>query len=185
MTPTQDFGDFPLTTVKDLPNVTVAFPGEHWSDGKASEVIVPGECVIPMSSAGKKYWQRAASGAVDPRSAVALRTVQIPDIRGGGFYGDQVGPNAIMNTAIKVDEYVHAYRSGAFHLTLFEAAAYVPGDMLMWDPGATRANGKGGTGAWKKTATAANAFFEVEEFRPNPGSTTEGILTVKTLRSQF
>lgn len=185
MTPTQDFGDFPLTTTRDLPNVTVAFPGEHWSDGKASETIVPGEAVIPMNSGGKKYWARAAAGAVDPRSAIALRTVQIPDTSNGSFYGDQVGPNAIMNTAIVRDEYVHAYRSGAFHLTLFVAAAFIPGDYLTWNPAGVRANGKGGTGAWEKTATVANAFFEVEEFRANPGSTNEGILTVKTLRSQF
>jgi predicted RecA/RadA family phage recombinase len=185
MTP-PDFGDFPLSSTQNLPNVTVAFPGEHWSDGKASEVIVPGECVVPLSSGGKKYWQRAAaSGVVDPRASIALRTVQIPDTRSGGAYGDQTGPNAIMNTAIKVGEYVHAYRSGAFHLTLFEANTYVPGDLLAWDPNAVRANNKGGNGAWKKTTNPSAAFFEVDEFRTNPGSTTEGILTVKSLRSQF
>lgn len=180
-----DFSTFKLASTKDLPNVSVAFPGEHWSDGRAAEVIVPGELVVPTSSGGKKFWARAAAGAVDPRSAIALRTVQIPDTRSGGFYGDQTGPNEIMNTAIKVGEYVHAYRSGAFHLTLFVAAAYLPGDMLAWNPTGARANGKGGVGAWEKTTVAANAFFEVEEFRATPGSTTEGILTVKSLRSQF
>lgn len=182
---TDTFSTFKLASTEALPNIAVAFPGEHWSDGKAGEAIVPGELVIPSNSGGKLTWLRAASGAVDVRAAVALRTVQIPDGRTAGAYGDQVGPNEIVNTTIAVGEYVHAYRTGAFQLTLFVAAAYVPGDLLMFNPAGVRANGKGGTGAWQKTAVSANAFFEVVEFRPTPGSTTEGILTVKSLRSQF
>ena len=182
-----EFGSFQIQGVAKLPNISVAFPGEHWSDGKATEVIVPGELIVPVNAAGKKGWARAAAGAVDPRACVALRTVQIPDSRGGSVYGEASGPNEIMNTAIQAGDWVHAYRSGAFHLTLITpSAAYVPGDLLTWDPAGARPAGKGGTGSWTRVgAVADNAFFEVEMFRPIPGTPTEGILTVKTLRSQF
>lgn len=183
-----DIGSFPLADVPagattQLPNVTVAFPGEHWSDGKASEVIVPGEMVVPLNSGGKLYWQRAASGAVDPRSAIALRTVQIPDVNTGP---NALGPNQIMNQALAVGEYVHAYRSGAFHLSLVKPdSTYAPGDLIGWDPAGTRPTGKSGTGSWGKTSTAANALFEVQEWRPYSHNGQEGILTVRSLRGQF
>lgn len=182
-----NYGDFKLDSVAGLPNVSVAFPGEHWSDGKASELIVPGELIVPIASGGKKYWEIAASGALDPRACIALRTVQIPDTNRGSVYSEAIGPNEIMNTAIQPHEWVHAYRSGAFHLTLIKPdAGYAPSQLLTWDPTAARPTGKGGTGAWTRTgATSSNAFFEVEEFRPLPGTPGEGILTVKSLRSQF
>lgn len=190
MTP-PDQGAFPISAapggaVKNLPNVTVAFPGEHWSDGKAAEVIVPGELVVPVNSGGKLYWQRAASGAVDPRAAVALRPVMIPDTNGGSLYGQPLGPNEIVNLPIQVGEYVHAYKSGAFHLTLIKPdATYAPADLIGWDPAGTRPAGKGGTGSWGKTGVAANALFEVQEWRPYSTDRTEGVLTVRSLRGQF
>lgn len=178
-----DTGAFPLTGVANLPNVTVAFPGEHWSDGKAAETIVPGELVVPINSGGKLYWQRAASGTVDPRAAVALRTVQIPDVNTGPSAS---GPNEIVNQAIVVGEYVHAYHSGAFHLTLVTPAAdYGPGDLIGWDPAAARPTGKAGNGAWKKVANAAQAMFTVQEWRPYSANGQEGVLTVRSLRGQF
>lgn len=183
-----DHGAFPLADVPggvttQLPNVTVAFPGEHWSDGKASEVIVPGELVVPVNSGGKLYWQRAASGAVDPRAAVALRTVQVPDVNTGP---NAKGPNEIVNTAIQVGEYVHAYHSGAFHLTLVAPDdTYGPSDLIGYDPDGDRPTGKGGTGSWGKVGSAADAFFEVQEWRPYSHDGREGILTVRSLRGQF
>lgn len=183
-----DNGSFPLADVADgattqLPNVTVAFPGEHWSDGKASETIVPGEMIVPLNSGGKLFWQRAASGAVDPRSAIALNTVQVPDVNTGPT---AKGPNEIVNTAIPVGQYVHAYHSGAFHLTLVAPDnTYGPGDLIAWDPNGARPTGKGGTGSWGKTAVAANAMFEVQEWRPYSSDGQEGILTVRSLRGQF
>lgn len=188
MPPTVDpnYGSFQLTSVADLPNCTVAFPGEHWSDGKAGEVITPGSLVIPSASAGKKIWGLASAGTLDPRASIALKCVQIPDSRGGSIYGDQLGPNVLVNRPIVVGEYVHAYRSLAAQLTLFTpSSAYVPGDLLTWDPTGARPTGKTGTGSWKRGGTAANSFFEVEEFRPLASAPTEGVLTVKSLRSQF
>lgn len=183
-----EFGSFQLDAARFalLPNVTVAFPGEHWSDGKATETILPGELVVPTSSGGKLYWSRAASGASDPRAAIALRTVQVPDINPGSEYSAQLGPNEIMNRAIPAQEYVHAYRSGSFHLTLIKPdSAYAPGQFIDWDPAGTRPTGKAaGTGSWRKTVTGANAFFEVQGWRPLNADATLGVLTVKSLRTQ-
>lgn len=184
MTP-PDSGSFPLTGVAQLPNVTVAFPGEHWSDGKASEVIVPGELVVPINSGGKLYWQRAASGTLDPRSAIALQPITIPDTNPGSIYNEALGPNEIVNRSIAVGSYVHAYHSGAFHLTLIKPdTAYAPGDLIDWDPSGTRPAGKAGVGSWRRGAAAANALFTVQEFR-SVNALGEGILTVRSLRGQF
>ena len=183
MTP-PDVGAFPLTSVANLPNVTVAFPGEHWSNRKAAEVIVPGEAVVPISSGGKLYMQRAGSAAAGSRQlAIALRTVQIPDVNTGP---SALGPNQIVNQSIAVGDYVHVYYSGAFHLTLVVPDnAYAPGDLITWDPDGTRPTGKGGTGAWKRGGTETDSLFEVLEWRPVNTAKTEGILTVRSLRGQF
>jgi hypothetical protein len=181
-----DHGAFPITGVGNLPNVTVAFPGEHWSDGKAAVAITPGSMVVPQNSAGKKYWGIAASGTVDPRAAIALNCVMVPDASSGGEYYQPLGPNEIVNRVIPIGAYVHAYHSGSFHLTLIEAAAYVPSDLIGWDPAATRLTGKAaGTGAWKKVTNPAYALFVVDEWRPYGNVVNEGVLTVRSLRGQF
>ncbi len=179
-----DTGSFALTGVEDLPNVTVAFPGEHWSDGKASGAITPGSLVVPTASGQHRYWSVAASGTVDVRAAIALRTVQAPDVNNGPSAS---GPNEIVNTTIANGEYVHAYRSGAFHLTLVKPSAtdYQPGTLIGWDPAGTRPTGKSGTGSWGKVTNSAYALFEVVEFRPYSSNGQEGVLTVRSLRSQF
>ena len=183
----QDFGAFPLSDVAHLPNVTVAFPGEHWSNRKANEVIVPGEAVIPVNSGGALAMRRAhAADQGDPRLAIALREVMVPDINPGSIYNPTLGPNEIRNLALPVGAYVHAYYSGAFHLTLCQARAWVGGEMVAWDETAARPPSKGlsGTGNWIVTTDPTKAFFEVMEFRPVNAS-NEGILTVRSLRSQF
>lgn len=186
-----DFGSFQLTSVAKLPNVTVAFPGEHWSDGKAipsgnASAIVPGTLVVPIASAGKRYWTPAAAGAVDLRACIALRPVSPPDVNPGSEYNPQLTPNDIMNLPLAAGSYVHAYRSGAFHLTLIAAdASYAPGDFVTWDPAATPVAGKAGPGAWKKTATPANAWAEVVDWRPLTSDNTVGVLTVHSLRVQM
>jgi hypothetical protein len=178
-----DVGIFPLTSVKDLPNVTVAFPGEHWSNRKATEDIVPGEAVVPVNNAGKLGVRRALAADPITQVAIALRTVQIPDVNTGA---GSLGPNEIMNQKILTGDYVHTWYSGAFHLTLVVPAVYVPGELIGWAAAGVRPTGKGGTGAWAKNAAAdIDSFFEVMEWRPVNVAGTEGILTVRSLRGQF
>lgn len=175
-------GSFPLTGVAALPNVTVAFPGEHWSDAKAAEDITPGEAVTTMASGGKLYVVRASSGTLDPRTAIALRTVATPDVNTGP---GSLGPNEIMNADILEGEYVHRYYSGAFHLTLITPDdSYAPGDLIDWDAAGARPTGKTGSGSWRKTSTVARAMFEVIQFRPYNEDADEGILTVRSFRTQ-
>jgi hypothetical protein len=187
-------GNFALTGTKNLPNVTVAFPGEHWSDRKATELIVPGEAVVPVKisgstpgghTPGNKLGMRRAASAAEAKglqAAIALRTVQVPDVNVGP---GSLGPNEIMDQAIQIGEYVHAYYSGAFHLTLITPdTTWGAADLVEWDPAGARPAGVGGTGSWKKASAATNAVFEVQEWRP-VGTAGEGILTVRSLRSQF
>ena len=176
-------GNFPLSGVAKLPNVTVAFPGEHWSRAKAQEPIVPGEAVVEVNQGGVLYVKRAAAADSDSkRVAIALRTVQVPDVNTGP---GQIGPNEIVNQLIPVGEYVHTYFSGAFHITLIKPDTYAPADLIGWDPAAARPTGKGGTGAWVKAADEDSALFSVQEFRPVNPAKTEGLLTVRSLRGQF
>lgn len=177
-------GAYPLTGVAKLPNVSIAFPGEHWSDAIASGSIVPGEAVVPTQLAGRRYMVRATTAQAGSRQlAIALRVHDIPDVNTGP---NALGPNELVNQTILNGEYVHAWYSGVFHLTLFEPAAYVPGDLITWVDNAARPTGKGGTGAWTRSgATDANSLFEVREFRKLATVATEGILTVRSLRGQF
>ncbi len=183
----QDFGAFPLTDVSKLPNITVSFPGEHWSNRKATQVIVPGEAVMPTNSGGALGMRRAVvADQGDPRLAIALRQVMVPDVNIGSIYAPVLGPNEIRNLALPIGEYVHAYYTGAFLLTLCQARAWLPGDLVAWDDTAARPPSKGlsGTGNWVVTSTPASALFEVFEWRP-VNAANEGILSVRTLRAQF
>lgn len=178
----QTQGPFPLTGVGNLPNVTVAFPGEHWSNRYASGDITPGVAVVPAASAGKLYMRTAGEGDAATQLAIALRPVDVPDPNTGP---GAIGPNEIRNQTIENDTYVHAYYSGAFHLTLVVPAAYVPGDLIGWDADGARPEGKTGTGAWAKNSAAdIDSIFEVMEFR-KVNAENEGILTVRSLRGQF
>lgn len=177
-----------LTSVAKLPNATVVYPGERWSDGKAQALIVPGEAVMPVNNAGKLYVRRALlADAGSQQLALATKTVQIPDRNAGSQYAEALGPNEILNLAIPIGEYVLRHFSGAFELTLVTPDTYAPADLIVFDPAAARPTGKGGTGAWRKAADAgerAAAFAEVKYWRPVNGS-NEGILTVRSLRGQF
>jgi hypothetical protein len=180
-----DFGSFQLTSVAKLPNVTVAYPGEHWSDGRAGADIVPGSLVVPTSSAGIRTWNVAASGTIDPRATIALRPVSVPDTNPGSEYNPQLTPNDIVNLTLAQGSYVHAYRSGAFHLTLIEASSgYAPGNLIGWDPAGSPVAGKSGPGAWLTVTNPAYAFFEVVDWRPLTADNTQGVLTVHSLRVQ-
>jgi len=179
-------GQYPLSSVADLPNVTVAFRGEHWSNRYASGAITPGEAVVPVASAGKLYMRKAtaADAALREQLAIAMRPVDIPDANTGP---SSVGPNQIKNQPLQHGEYVHAQYSGAFHLTLVRPdATYAPGDLIGWMAAGPRPTGKPGTGSWAKNAQAdLDSVFEVMEWRPFNVGGTEGILTVRSLRGQF
>lgn len=179
-------GAFALTGVGSLPNVTVAFPGEHWSNRKASGSITPGEAVVPVASGsapGQLYMRKAISSDPITQLAIALRPVDVPDPNTGPA---ALGPNEIRNQVIAPHEYVHAYYSGAFHLTLIVPDEYNVGDLIGWDADGARPSGKTGTGAWAKNAAAdIDSVFEVMEYREVNDATNEGILTVRSLRGQF
>jgi hypothetical protein len=67
-------GAFPLTSADKLPNVTIAYPGERWSDRKASGQIIPGVAVVPIASAGKLLMRPAVGGDAATQMAVATRS---------------------------------------------------------------------------------------------------------------
>lgn len=178
-------GAFALDGVGNLPNVNIAFPGEHWSNRRASGAIVPGEAIVPVNSGGVLYMRRAVAGdaALAPQLAIAMRTVDHPDPNRGP---SSLGPNELRNQEIASGEYVHAYYSGAFHLTLIVPDEYEPGQLIGWDADGARPTGKSGVGAWAVNSAAdIDSIFEVMEFRPVNADGDEGILTVRSLRGQF
>jgi hypothetical protein len=178
-------GSFPLTGVADLPNVTVAFPGEHWSNRIAQAAIVPGEACKPVNISGKLGVARAATADPVTQLGIATRVIEPPDVAGDSLYTQSLGPNELKNRQIGAGEYVHVYYSGAFHLTLVVPRAWVPGELVGWDAAGVRPTGKTGVGAWKQVTDPATALFEVMEFRPFSANGQEGILTVRSLRGQF
>lgn len=183
MTPVQQ-GSFPLSGTGSLPNATVAFPGEHWSNRVASgSSITPGEAVVPVNSGGKLAVQRAGASDAATQLAIALRPVDVPDVNTGP---GALGPNEVRNQDMAVGEYVHCYYSGAFHLTLVDPArTYTPGQLIGWDVDGGRPDGKAGAGSWAPNANAdIDSVFEVMEVR-EIGDDGEVILTVRSLRGQF
>lgn len=179
-------GAFPLTSVGSLPHVSVAFPGEVWSHHKAASAIVPGTLVMPAKDASGNAVVRPATLAenADPRAGIAFRVVGEPDVN-TGF--SALGPNELVNREIAVGEYARRYTSGAFNITLHEPdATFGHGDLVRFNPAAARPAGKpAGTGAWEKVADPADAWGEVELFRPYNDDGDEGILTIRSLKSQF
>jgi hypothetical protein len=178
-------GAFPLTTVEKLPNVTIAYPGERWSDRKcASAAITPGEAIVPIASGGAGLWRRAYAGDAVTQLAVASRTIDVPDQNPGSQYAEALGPNEIRNLPIPAGDYVLAIYSGALILSLVEPAAYVPGDLIGWKPSGARPTGKAGTGSWaKQGAGVIGPVFEVQTWRA-VNSSNEGLLNVRSLRGQ-
>lgn len=175
-------GSFPLTGTADLPNVTLAFPGEHWSNRKASGAITPGEAVVPVNSGGALYMRVATAADPITQLAIALRPVDVPDPNTGP---SALGPNEIRNAPLAPHEYVHAYYSGAFHLTLVDPRrTFNPGDLVGWDADGQRPAGKAGVGSWAPNAQAdIDSVFEVMETRLVGAD--DKIVTVRSLRGQF
>jgi hypothetical protein len=191
-------GAFPLTSVARLPNVTVGYPGERWSDRKASGAIDPGCAVVPMNVAGKNVMRAASGGDATTQVAVASRTIDVPDTNPGSIYVEALGPNEIKNLPIQEGDYILALYSGVLHMTLVTPdATYGFGDLIGWIPGAPRPTGKPApastacAGSWGKQAKATEEgrswvgpLFEVTLWRPVNAAGTEGILTCRSLRGQ-
>jgi hypothetical protein len=191
-------GAFPLTSVARLPNVTIAYPGERWSDRKASGIIAPGTAVVPVAAGGKLLMRAATTGDAVTQMAVATRTIDVPDINPGSIYQEALGPNEIRNLPLQAGDYVLALFSGALILTLINPDTYNPGDLIGWIPGAAVPTGKptsatagsGVSGSWGKMTgpagggTPIGPLFEVTMFRPVNPAGTEGLLNVRSLRGQ-
>jgi hypothetical protein len=166
--------------------VSIASPGEVWSNARANGAIVPGSAIIPVNVGGKLYVEVPDDAdtvvAQDNQIGVAMRQVEVPDINNGP---SALGPNEIVNQTIASGDYVRRYMTGVLHLTLVvPLATYVPGQKVGWDDDGVRPAGKAaGTGAWTNTGFIAGTdIFEVFEYR-SYGGDDEGILTVRFLRS--
>jgi hypothetical protein len=185
MTP-PEAGSFPLTGTKKLPHVSVAFPGEHWSDRVASGTIIPGEAVVPAGSAnarGQMMLRKAkASDSATKVLGIALRPIDVPDPNTGP---NTLGPNELRNQPMHNGDYVHEYMSGAFTLTLVDPNhTYVPGELLGWDEDGARPEGVEGEGSWAPDSAAdIDGFFEVLEVEA-VGTKGEVILKVRSTRTQ-
>src|SRR4051812_32800024 len=127
-------GDSPLSDVSRLPNVTIAHPGEHWSNRIASGAIVPGEACVEVNLSGKLAVKRATSAAeaAQLNAGIATRVIEIPDVASRSPYTTPLGPNELKNRQIAHGEYVHVYYSGGFHLTLITPRVWAPGDLVEW-----------------------------------------------------
>lgn len=192
-------GAYPLLGVGPLANVDVAYPGEVWSNKRANGVIVPGSCVIPVMVSGVECVRpvistdaivAAGDGQRKENVAIALRQIMTPDVNPGSQYNPALGPNEIVNLPIADQDYVRTYMTGVLNLTLVVPdAAYVPGDIIGWDPGGARPAGKAsGTGAWAAHSRDANVVANTDVFVVHTlpryyGSNNECILTVRFLRS--
>lgn len=192
-------GAYPLTGTGKLPNVDVAFPGEVWSNKRAGQIIVPGSCIKEVEKEGVPQWKVVTSsdtivnegdGIRKETLSVAMRQVMIPDINVGSQYNPQLGPNEIMNLLIAEGDWLRAYKSGVLNLTLVKPdTGYKVGDIIGWDPKATRPKEKAeGEGAWAKhtddTNVVANTDIFVVHATPQfYGSEGEAVLTVRFLRT--
>jgi hypothetical protein len=192
-------GAYPLTGTGTLPNASVAFPGEVWSNKRASGIIIPGSCVreVLVGSVGSVV--PVAKGDVivgegdgirKEALSVALRQIMVPDVNPGSQYNPQLGPNEIVNIAIASGDWCRQYKSGVLNLTLVRPdATYKEGDIIGWDPDATRPEGKAeGTGAWAKHTDDAKVIANTDLFVVHGppqfyGEAGECVLTVRFLRS--
>lgn len=177
-------GAYPLSAVAKLPNVSIASPGEVWSNQRANGVIIPGAAIAPVNVGGKLYVKQLIAGDTPniEQVGVAMRQVEIPDVNSGP---NALGPNEIVNQAIANADWLRRYMTGVLHLTLVEPRAdYEPGQLVGWAPAAARpADKAAGTGAWSNAGIlAGTTIFEVFEYRVF-GTDNEGILTVRFLRS--
>jgi hypothetical protein len=197
-------GAYPLTGTGKLPNVDIASPGEVWSNKRASGVIVPGTLVKPVEVESVGCVKPVATGDTIEIStgttntseteyfqgalSIAMRQIMVPDINVGSQYNPALGPNEIVNLPIASGDWVRTVHTGVVHLTLVEPGEYHEGDVLGWDPKATRPTYKAeGEGAWTKVAhsnvVAGTGILIVHAPPRYYGSAEEAILTCRFLRS--
>jgi hypothetical protein len=69
-------GAYPLTAVGKLPNVSIASPGEVWSNLRANGVIIPGAAIAPVNVGGKFYAKQLIAVTRPSRSRWAWRSVR-------------------------------------------------------------------------------------------------------------
>jgi hypothetical protein len=193
-------GAYPLTGVGKLPNAVVVFPGEVWSNKRASGVIIPGALVKEVLVEGVGSWAPVAEGDAIVNNGdgirketlgVALRQIMVPDVNPGSQYNPQLGPNEIVNLPIASGDWLRTYKSGVLALTLVRPdATYKEGDIIGWDPKGARPVGKAeGEGSWAKHASddanviANTDIFVVHKTPEFFGEAGECVLTVRFLRS--
>lgn len=193
-------GAYPLLGVGKLPNASVAFPGEVWSNKRASGVIIPGSLVKETLAEGVGSWAPVAGGDTvvttgdgirQQTLGIAMRQVMVPDVNPGSQYNPQLGPNEIVNLPIAAGDWMRVYKTGVMNITLVKPdTTYKEGDIIGWDPAAERpAEKAAGEGAWAKhkeddSGVIANTDIFVVHSTPQfYGSTGECVLTVRFLRS--
>lgn len=192
-------GAYPLLGVGKLANASIAFPGEVWSNRRASGIIIPGSCVKPVNVAGVPSLAPVAKGdeivlngdgVRREEIGVAMRQIMVPDINPGSQYSPQLGPNEIVNIPIASGDWLRNYMSGVLNLTLVKPdATYEAGDIIGWDPDAERPEGKAeGEGAWAKHSDDAKVIANTDIFVVHMapqfyGEKGECVLTVRFLRS--
>jgi hypothetical protein len=165
-------GAYPLLGVGKLVNVGVAFPGEVWSNKRASGIIIPGSLIRESSAAAEEEFIDPATGETVKRVAeagegswvpvktgdtiavegagirretlgVAMRQIMVPDVNPGSQYNPQLGPNEIMNLPIASGDWLRCYMSGVLNMTLVVPdASYKEGDVIGWAPKGERPVGK-------------------------------------------
>ncbi len=197
-------GAYPLTGVGKLPNVSVASPGEVWSNKRADGIIVPGTLVKPtlveevgsVAEVGTEDEIEIATGAEKTTStivfqgslAIAMRQIMVPDINVGSQYNPALGPNEIVNLPIASGDWVRTYHTGVVHLTLVVPGEYAEGDVLGWNPEGERpefkTEGKGAWDAIESEGVVKGTGILIVHTKPRVyGSKKENLLTCRFLRS--
>lgn len=181
-------GAFELTSVKNLPNAHVAYPGERWSDAVASGQLIPGQPVVVVASGtapnAREAVRLAKNGDAAADILLATRTIDVPDPNTGPT---SLGPNEVRNQPIEPGDWVLCQKSGVFIITLVTPDTYAPGEKIGWDVNGALPAGKAGVGAWAKDANAdIKSVFRVRDWVEVNPSTHEGYLTVEFIgRTQF
>lgn len=177
-----------------LPRVHIVHPGtvDVTTYNTASGTIEPGDLVELVSAAASQpfYTQggRArkvtatpsfASGDARKRYGVGMKQVQVLDQVTAASLSD--GPMELVNAAIVDGEFVRIVHDGTLATTVVKPDdAFTPGDLLCYDPSEARPSGYTGTGSWKITADASEAFAEVVSFTA-VGTDDGGILYMRLL----